>query len=582
MLTTFVAVAVAALGSTGESAPQTYLYLKPAAAPVPATCAGAKAVQGMIQVPLEMPGCSTCPVARVGDDLVGFQELADAVSFSHEQRPAGAKSAPRLPPDNELLPVLQRVIDARLVVAEAEGMGLGEREDVKKALAENAESALRYGLEAKVTEGVEPDPAEVDRIYKGMVREWNVRTVRFEKKDAAKAFLREVKGGKPFETLAAKVVAAKKGKSNGDGEWVSAKDALPQVTRAVAKAKPGSTVGPVEVPGGFAALKVVEIRYPENPAARSEARGASLAGRRKAALVAYYQTLVKKYAVVDKALLAKIDWEAKKPGYAAYEKDTRPLATIQGENPITVADLSAAVLGKFYHGLEGPIRDKRVNQERDPTFTAMLSARLFLKEARAQSMQETEGFRRAMAEHRRGLLFSAFVTSVIIPGVKVTEKDAMSYFEEHKNEFTYPQMYRLEALAFSSAKDAQSAIDRLKGGADLQWMQANAEGQLPAGKRILVVDPAMPVSANSLPEGLAKALAGARPGEYRLYAASDAQHYVVRVVDDVPPKVQPYLEVREKVARIVEKEAVLRALQEYAGKLRAATGVEIFLARIGS
>jgi hypothetical protein len=75
---------------------------------------------------------------------------------------------------------------------------------------------------------------------------------------------------------------------------------------------------------------------------------------------------------------------------------------------------------------------------------------------------------------------------------------------------------------------------------------------------------------------------GSATGEYRLYAASDAQHYAIHVVASIPPKVQPYAEVREPVATAVYDEKLLQAIKDYADKLRAAREVEVFITRIGS
>ena len=85
-----------------------------------------------------------------------------------------------------------------------------------------------------------------------------------------------------------------------------------------------------------------------------------------------------------------------------------------------------------------------------------------------------------------------------------------------------------------------------------------------------------------MPAGLVKALAGAATGDYRIYSPSDKEFFVVRVVNDIPPKAQPYVEVREAVATAVRDEKTKAAVKDYADKLRAAGSVEVYLTRIGS
>jgi hypothetical protein len=325
-----------------------------------------------------------------------------------------------------------------------------------------------------------------------------------------------------------------------------------------------------------------EVRYPDDPKARAAAEEASLAVRRRTELTRFYDSLVKKYARIDKALLKKLDWEAKKPGYAALAKDQRPVVKIKGEKPVTVADLTAEMSQTFFHGAEGPIRDKRVNKEKMPALEAILVARLFAKEARALKLQDTPEVRRAVEENRRAVLFSLFLERVLAPEVKVTEADVQRYFEKHKAEYTYPQMFKLDGIAFTTVKGAQTAVEQLRSGTDFQWLRANADGQVKAEERSLPIDSTATISVTSLAPDLVKALAGAGSGDYRVCAAPRDQYYAIRVVESIPPRVQPYLEAREVAANAVYDEKLTAAIQDYADKLRAARDVEVYLTRIGN
>jgi DNA-directed RNA polymerase beta' subunit len=170
----------------------------------------------------------------------------------------------------------------------------------------------------------------------------------------------------------------------------------------------------------------------------------------------------------------------------------------------------------------------------------------------------------------------------IIPGVKVTEREAQALYEKRKAQFTTPTMYRLDGLAFGSAKAAQAALDKLKAGTDLAWLRVNAEGQLKPTERKLQLEGAL-LSGNTLPPTLVKALTGAKPGADRLYASDDgAQHFVIRVVDVVPPAVRPYVEVREQLGRELEAEKLGVAVRDYAAKLRKVQKVDVIITRIAS
>jgi len=69
-----------------------------------------------------------------------------------------------------------------------------------------------------------------------------------------------------------------------------------------------------------------------------------------------------------------------------------------------------------------------------------------------------------------------FLTKVVFPDVKVTEEDLKAYYEGHKNEYQFPEMMKMTSLAFGKKSDAESALAKLKKGADLAWVRSNAEG----------------------------------------------------------------------------------------------------------
>ena len=290
---------------------------------------------------------------------------------------------------------------------------------------------------------------------------------------------------------------------------------------------------------------------------------------------------MKRYATVDAKLLAELDFEAGgDPGFQLLAKDQRPLVQVKGDRPITVADLAAEISGKFFHGMAEPIKDHRVTPYKAEAFEILLGARLLAREARERKLEEVPAFRRKVEEYDRVLAFTTFIQRVLLPEVKVVEAEVQARYEQRKGSFTTPQMFRLDGLGLSGAKPAQAALEKLRGGTDLEWLRANAEGRLAPEAQQVRFGGALQ-SASGLPASLVKALSGAQPGEYRLYASDDgAQHYVLRVVSQVEAGVRPYPEVREALAREVEAEKVGAAVHEYADQLRKVRPVDLLITRL--
>lgn len=525
-----------------------------------------------VRAPLFDPKSASTPVARVADEVITLEQLVEVLAAAHEEHGGAAKGK------KDFRPVLDRLLAVKLVAREAREMGMDELPEVKEPLEQFRDGLLRETVKRDAVKDVGYDPKEVERLYREQIREWKLRSVLFAKEEDAKRLRAEVEGGKPFAELAARAVAEQRAKGNEETGFVSSDKLAKPIAAAVAALAKGKVTLPVKLADGFAVVRVEDVRHPDNADARAWAEATSRERRKTDALHKVYARLVRRYGAADAKLLASLDYDAK-GSLEKLRKDRRALVTVQGEKPVTVADLTAEIERKFYHGADRAAGEKRVNAQKQAVFESMVFRRLLLKEAKRQKVAQAPAFRRAVAEQEEGLLFGTFVQRVIVPEVKVQEADGQAHYERHKAEYMYPRFWKLDGLAFRDAQAAQAALAKLKAGTDLKWLRQNAADQLPDGERKLQLGGT--VSDNALPEGLARALAGARTGDARLYVGDDGA-YVVQVVGETPAEAQPYTEVREAIARKLYAEKVEARLQEFVKKLRAATDVQVFITRLGS
>jgi hypothetical protein len=529
-----------------------------------------------LRLPLLSERVASIPVATVDEEVITLAQLNEALALTHGARSADAHAGGR-----DVAPILDRLVELRLVVAEAREMGLDEQPAFKKAVSDFEEQQLRAMVEVRATKDVRPEPLEVERAYKQAVREWKVRSLLFAKKEDAEAFRGALAAGKPFGALATEALAKKQATGNEGADWVGRSKMLPAVADAVGRIEAGPAyTEPVEVKGGFAVAAVEDVRYPEDPKARAVAEEGSVERLRVARLAKFRADLVKKYAKVNERLLASVDFEAPKPGFAALAKDRRAIVTIKGGKPITIADVAEEMKRHFFHGVDEPIKEKKLNASKPDVLHKLLTRRLFLHEGRQARIPETPEYQSAVAEYEASLLFGSYVQKVILPDVKVAEQDGTAYYEQHKAEFTLPAFYKLEALAFTKADAAAAAAKKLAAGTDFGFLRSNAEGQVKPDDRALSLD-GQTISANALPPDLAKALANTKRDDVRSYSTG-GQSFVVRVIDVKPPQEQPYASVRDTIGKKLAAEHLTQAVKDIAAKLRRSHQVSVFIERVGN
>ena len=514
-------------------------------------------------------------VAVVNGDAISLDEFVLQFGPSADRARLRRGSASR-----EELEVLGRLVNMKLIVQEASRMGLDEAPDIQKQLDVTSRIILRDVLTERIVKDVKPDPAAVEKLYRPMVREWKTTSLLFQDEKAARRSHMEIANGTPFADVAARAAAAKTAKADSDAAYHPKDDYLPPIAEAIAPLEAGQLAPLVRIPVGFVVVKVLDIRYPQKPEARAEAQRIALDERQRAVMAAHEKVLTRDYAVINTAVLKSLDYEAAKPGIDALLKDTRVVADIKGGSPVTVADLTDYLRMQFFHGTDQAGQRKRMNDKKEDALTATLGRRLLNFEASKLGIDKTNAYRDRVNAERESLVFSSFVQRVILPESKMREEEVKQYYDGHLREYSSPEMLRLRSLAFTRRTAAENAMQKLREGADFAWLAANAEGLVDSGARGLLTFDGRPVTTDSMPAGMQKAVKGARAGESRLYASPEGYVYVLAVQQAIAPNPKSYDEVRETIATKLYDEKLKKGVEEYAGKLRAQSKVETYLKRV--
>jgi hypothetical protein len=279
--------------------------------------------------------------------------------------------------------------------------------------------------------------------------------------------------------------------------------------------------------------------------------------------------------VIHKDVLEALDYEAASMDQLL--KDARVLADVKGASPVTVAELTDYMRMQFFHGDDEAAQAKRLNSRKAASLDVMTSRRLLNAEARRLGLEKTAAYVDRVNAFEESLAFGAFVEKVIAPDYKVKEEEVRAYYDQHGPDYSSPEMLRLRSLAFTTRPAAEDAVAKLRNGADYGWLASTAEGQIGRDAKDVLTFGDQPVTTDSLPEPMQKALANPKAGDTRLYASPDDRFYLVSVQQVIAPTARPFDEVRADISKKLFGEKLLKGIEDYARKLRAASKVETYL-----
>ena len=513
-------------------------------------------------------------VATVNDEPITLEEFDRAIVEAHATNPKG-KKAGRI----DYSAIMNRIINTRLITIEGRNIRLDELPEVKNEMDEFSRETLMRLLFERQVKDIKADPEEVEKVYRELVKQWKITTVRFENEDAAKKFSQGLKAGSSFEESVKQARSEGLAREVEEGRYLKDQDLTPQVAQLVAKMEVGS-VSPVVPIGkkGFVVFKLEGMRFPESEdqEARKTAEQKVLNQKRVQAAKDYYQDLEKRYVTVNVDLFAALDYESEEPGFEKLMQDTRIVAEIRGERPVTVGEFSKALKQKFYHGIEKAIAGKRVNNVKDPLLADILQRRVLLMEASKQGIEQTEEYKNSVKQHEISVIFGAFISKVIVPDITLDEKELRAYYKENSEEYTTPEMMRIKSLVFSKKSEAVEALNKLTAGTDFNWLSSNAEGQMDKNTKGLLKFDGTLLTIRSLPEDLSRALSGANPGDFRMYESPEGYFYVLYIYHVIPAKPQPFDDVKKEIAKKVFDHKVKKAIAAYADQLKEYYPVKIY------
>lgn len=174
----------------------------------------------------------------------------------------------QLPVETLWEPMLNQVIDRKLVVATARAEGIEDSADYKSQMERIGEQVLQQLYMQKIVESGISDADlqaayedwEANYIASGEGEEIHARHILVVSQEEAAALIERLEAGEDFAALAQEASTGPSGPSGGDLGWFRHDDMVPEFADAAFALQAGEISPPVQSPFGWHVIKVEERR----------------------------------------------------------------------------------------------------------------------------------------------------------------------------------------------------------------------------------------------------------------------------------------------------------------------------------
>jgi len=202
-------------------------------------------------------------------------EVVARVNGAEITRDDVAAAIQELPPEYRQMPVealwepmLNQLIERKLIVAAAKAEGIDQSEAYREQMASLSEQVLQQLYMQSEVDGA-VDEAEVEAAYEGWAADYaasgageevRARHILVGTEEEAQALVARLEAGEDFAELAMETSTGPSGPEGGDLGWFRRGDMVPEFEEAAFALQSGELSGPVQSPYGWHVIKLEERR----------------------------------------------------------------------------------------------------------------------------------------------------------------------------------------------------------------------------------------------------------------------------------------------------------------------------------
>lgn len=447
----------------------------------------------LLWVGATLSGCGGCgydekrPVATIdGKETITVGDIVYHYKRAVEMAPPQDK--PVINTFDDAKDFLDDIVTARVLEMEAEALGYGDDENLKKEIDTHRSNLLRERAREKIEDSVKVTEAEIlDHFNKN--KEWRrVSFIVCDKEDQADKAYAELKAGKPWVEVVKKYTIREENKDKGGKEEQDVWYYGDNVSRAVYDIEVGKYTPVVEGEGGE---QWFIVRVDEKvPGLKEEYAKVKDKFRND---IKGYKVSVKTLEHLEK-LRKETDIKVNRKAYDALMKgDVADAKEKYNRKGVAVSDVGGVPVyfESWYEGMplqlgipeDGIEEFRRKEPERykkamDDRLKALENDALLEYDAIRSGVDKEENFIRDVNRFRASKLVDQFYDKVFVATIpEVTEGDIKEYYENHIQEFQDLERADVHLVAFPDKAEVEKVRGEVAAGGDISAVAGERVGK---------------------------------------------------------------------------------------------------------
>jgi parvulin-like peptidyl-prolyl isomerase len=480
-------------------------------------------------------------LAVVDGEPITIEDMKYSLQIAHRREDLSSAK------DLNISQYIQKLIDERLIIQEARRMGLEQDAEIQEKIRAYIlrESVVRLYNE-EIVQKVSVSEKDVLNYYKKNYERFILSIIETNSEKDAREILEQLKKG---ENL------------NNNEVILTRRSMRPYIEKVVSTLNPGEFSEVIKRDDRYLIVKLIDRQEALNEEfedLRESIEQAVRKQKEKKRSDRYLEHLREQASIkINREILSAIRLDQEGEEREKWLKDESPIAQVN-ESILTVKDFIA-------------MASTGIKKSKEEILNNWIDRKLVDQEALSRHYEREPEFKNRVKRYEDQLLKRKFIEKVIIPQIKISDKELKDYYLTHQEDFVKPVLFKIQQITVKTMNEAKDVLNSLQNGADFSWLakRRSIDSVASLGGTLGWYTKAQ------LSEPIREIIDTLKPGDISPILEIDSLYKIIRLQERTKREFEEFDKVKESIYRAVFRKKIKEIYNKYVAQLREEAEVKI-------